>query len=302
MHKLGRRETLRRILNVNPDPAPDPIRASFQEPSGERASKRPPRAFRWPGYPLLAVLMVALGGLGYGIYLTWRVLQVPASVTNEAGLGLRADRRGKQLRISWNRDAAVVNHARGAVLSIRDGDSQPHELHLDPEQLRNGSVVYGAANNSVQVRLEVTGHYGTKTSETILAGAALTAHLKDRSAVASQPAVGISSRNRRLRPSRPALVDPPSPPTSVSPQDFALIEQLVFAQPRFPAPSGSQPNGMIPSFVGARPFTNRCRNYPLQSVQRLFPRWKSKSRCRLTSPAERCRSISWGRPDRRAIL
>jgi hypothetical protein len=141
------------------------------------------------------------------------------------------------------------------VLSIRDGDSQPHELQLDPEQLLNGSVVYGAANKSFQVRLEVTGQDGTKTSETtliILAGAAPTAHVKAPPGVASQPTVGSSSRNRRLSPSRPAPVDPPSPSASVPPQTFALIEQLAFAQPRLPVPAGSQQNGMIPSFVAAR--------------------------------------------------
>jgi hypothetical protein len=148
------------------------------------------------------------------------------------------------------------------VLSIRDGDSQPHELHLDPEQLRNGSVVYGAANNSVQVRLEVTGQDGTKTSETILAGAARAAHLKASSGVASQPTVGSSSRNRRLSPGRPALLHPPSPSASVPPQAFALIEQLVFAQPRLPAPSGSQQNGMIPSFVAARPIHESVPDLP----------------------------------------
>jgi hypothetical protein len=244
MHKLGRRETLRNIPNVDPDPAPDTIRASFQEPPAEQGPTRPRHSFRWHWYALSAAMIVALGGLSYGIYLTWR-LQTPTST----GLGLRAERHGKEFRVSWNRGVPVMNHARSAVLSIRDGDSQPHELQLDPEQLRNGSVVYGAANNSVQVRLEVTGQDGTKTSETILAGAA---HLKGRSGVASQPTVGSSSRNRRLSPSRPAPVDPPSPSASVPPQSFALIEQLAFAQPRLPAPSESQQNGMTPSFVAAR--------------------------------------------------
>jgi hypothetical protein len=245
MHKLGRRETLRSPLNVDPDPPPDAIRASFQEPPGER----PQHVSRWHSYALSAVLMVALGGLCYGVYLTWRALRAPVSVTNEAVLGLRAERHGKEFRISWNREAAVVNQARGGVLSIRDGDSQPHDLHLDLEQLHNGSVVYSPTNNSVQVRLEVTGQDGTKISETILAGAA---QMKARPAAASQPTVVSSSRNRRLSPSRPTLVDPPSPPASVPPQAFALIEQLAFAQPRLPAPSGSQPNGMTPSFVPAR--------------------------------------------------
>jgi TonB-like protein len=247
MHKLGRRETLRNIPNVDPDPAPDTIRASFRGPPGEQGPTRPRHSFRWHWYALSAVLIVALGGLSYGIYLTWR-LQTPTST----GLGLRAERHGKEFRISWNREVPVINHARGAVLSIRDGDSQPHELQLDPEQLLNGSVVYGAANNSVQVRLEVMGHDGTKTSETILAGVVPVAHVKARPGVASQPTAGSSSRNRRLSPSRPAIVDPPSPSASVPPQTFALIEQLAFAQPRLPVPAGSQQNGMIPSFVAAR--------------------------------------------------
>jgi hypothetical protein len=257
MHKLGRRETLRNIPNVDPDPAPDTIRASFQEPPGEQGPTRPRHSFRWHWYALSAVLIVALGGLSYGIYVTWR-LQTPTST----GLGLRAERHGKEFRISWNREVPVINHARGAVLSIRDGDSQPHELQLDPEQLLNGSVVYGAANNSVQVRLEVMGHDGTKTSETILAGVVPAAHVKAGPGVASQPTAGSSSRNRRLSPSRPAIVDPPSPSASVPAQTFALIEQLAFAQPRLPAPAGSQPNGMSPSFVAARPIHESLPDLP----------------------------------------
>jgi hypothetical protein len=272
MHKLGRRGTL---SNVDVDLAPSAVRASLEEPAGEEEENLPARPRALQSHPLLVVLMIALGGVGYGIYLKWRTSRAPASVSNGAVLTLRAERHGKALRVSWNRDTPVVNHARDAVLSIRDGDLQPKELHLDLEQLRNGTVVYSAAKDSVQFRLELRGQDGTKTSETILAGAAPKAHLTARLVAASRPSAGSSSRNRRsFRPGRAVFVDAPPQPTSFHPQAFAQIEQVAYAQPKLagPPPAESQQNGInprepqqppvVPTFVGPHPIHESLPNLP----------------------------------------
>jgi hypothetical protein len=95
--------------------------------------------------------------LGYGVYLKWKATQASASFSNVGALALRTERREGALRVSWNRDTLVVNRAKDAMLSIRDGDLKPQELHLELEQLRMGSVVYTPVNKSVLFQLEVTG-------------------------------------------------------------------------------------------------------------------------------------------------
>jgi hypothetical protein len=299
VHKLGRRKTLcgqpaaGRHEYVEPDLAQGAIRAIFQEPPGEQEEGHPARILRWQSYPLLAVLMIALGALGYGVYLKWRTSQAPASVSDGAVLALRAERRENALRVSWNRDAPVVNHARDAVLSIRDGDSPPRELHFNREQLRNGSVIYSAANDSVQFRLEVTSQDNTKTSETILTRWAPKAHLTARLVAASRPAAGSSSRNRGSfiapaassdfgKPGRAVLVDPPS----FSPQAFAPIEQLAFAQPKLPAPPPpeSQQRGITPREPQEHP--DAPAYFAAQAIRESLPNLPPDIRAIVTSEVE----------------
>ena len=120
----------------------------------EPEKKASARRLRWKWHTLVPVLMIALG---YGVYLKWKTSQASASVSNVDALALRAERREGSLRVSWNRDTPVVNRAKDGMLSIRDGDLQPQELHLELEQLRMGSVVYTPVNKSVLFKLEVTG-------------------------------------------------------------------------------------------------------------------------------------------------
>jgi hypothetical protein len=131
------------------------------------------------------MLMIALG-TGLRVYLKWKTSQASAYVSNVGALALRAERREGALRVSWNRDALMVNRAKDGMLSIRDGDLQPQELHLELEQLRMGSVVYTPTNKSVLFQLEVTGRDETKTRETILAIAGSKARLTAR--LGRQPA------------------------------------------------------------------------------------------------------------------
>jgi hypothetical protein len=234
----------------------------------------------------VAVLMIAVGTLGYGAYLKWKTSQASASVSNVGALALRVERREGALRVSWDRDTPAVNHARDAMLSIRDGDLQPQELHLELEQLRAGNVVYSPANASVLFRLEVTGRDKTKTSETILALAAPKAHLTARLVAVSGPAAGSSSRNRKSfspprsrhdfgKPGRVMLVDPPVQAASFFPLTSALIEQLAIVQPKVAplpppepqqdriTPREPQPLPVTRAFVAARPIHESQPNLPL---------------------------------------
>jgi len=288
MHEPGGRgalshlSTARQHKNVERDLTPDAIGEIFGESPAEPEEQAPARRLRWQSYLLVAVLMIALGTLGYGVYLKWKT----ASVSNIGALALRVERREGALRVSWNRDTPVVNHARDAVLSIRDGDLQPQELHLELEQLRTGNVVYSPANKSVLFRLEVTGRDKTKTSETILALAAPKAHLTAPRVAASGPAAGSSSRNRKSfspprsrhyfgKLGRVMLVDPPAQAASLIPQASALVEQISIAQPKLaplPPPEPQQdrrtPRELEPlpvtrTFLAARPIHESRPNLPL---------------------------------------
>ena len=281
MHEPGGRgalsslPTARQPDNVERDLTPSAIGAIVGKSPAEPDEPAPARRLRWEWYTLVAMLMITLGTLGYGVYLKWKTSQASASVSNVGALALRAERREGALRLSWNRDTVAVNHAKDGMLSIRDGDLQPQELHLELEQLRTGSVVYSPTNESVLFRLEVTGRDKTKTSETILALAVTQAHLPARLIAASPPAAGSSSRSRKSfspprsrhdfgKPVRLVLVDPPAQAASFFSEASALVEQLAIAQPKvapLPPPEPQQdsitprelqPLPVTPAFVAAR--------------------------------------------------
>jgi len=279
---LSNLPTARQYNNVERDLTPSAIRAILGE-SAELEEQAPAHGLHWQSYMLVALLVIALGTLGYGVYRKWKTSWASASVSNVGALALRVERGEGALRISWNRDTLVLNHAKEGILSIRDGDLQPQELHLELEQLRTGSVVYSPTNKSVLFQLKVKGRDETKTHETTLALPAPKAHLTD--VAASRRAAGSSSRNRKSfspprslhdfgKPRRIVLLDTPAQATSLFPEASALVEQLAIAQPkvaRLPPPEPQQdrttphepqPLPVIPAFVAARPIHELLPNLP----------------------------------------
>jgi len=118
---------------------------------------------------LFALLMIVLGALGYQGYVAWAPHPSAASQSDAPALSLQVERKGADLRVNWNRNAPAIVQATDGVLTIRDGDAQQQQLHLDAEQLHSGSVTYTPANGNVRFRLEVSGPENSKTSETVLA-------------------------------------------------------------------------------------------------------------------------------------
>lgn len=286
MHEPGGRRglsdlpTARQYQNVERDLRPSAIGPILGKSPAESERPAPPRRLRWQSSTLVALLVMALA---YGVYLKWKTSRASASVSNSGSLELRAERREGALRVSWNRDTSLVNHAKDGTLSIRDGDLQPQELHLELEQLRTGSVVYSPTNKSVLFQLEVTGRDKTKTRETILALAAPKSHLT--AVAASRPAAGSSSRNRKSfrpprslydfsKPGRVVLVDPPAQAASFFLEASALVEQLAIAQPKVAplpppepqqdriTPRQAQPLPVTPALVAARPIHESLPNLP----------------------------------------
>jgi TonB-like protein len=137
-------------------------------PSGEE-EKQPARTLPWQLYWRIAVVMIALGIAGYSVYMKWAPWKTPSPVVSaETMLDLKVGWRENNLYVSWSRNLPVLDHAKEAVLSISDGEAQMQNLRLEPDQLRNGSVVYAPTHSKVQFRLEIAGDDGRKISETVI--------------------------------------------------------------------------------------------------------------------------------------
>ena len=177
-------------------------------PAEERQEELLNRFFRWRSYWMAAITIIVLAVVGYSAYRRWAQWRNPApDLADPSALALEVGRSENDLRVSWNRNSSALHHAKGAVLSIRDGGAQLQNLPLELEQLRNGSVLYTPANPRVQFRLEVTDGDGQKVSETVLA-------LMGRG-----PGAAATTENRSSRPefSRRHV----SPPVSAQPATIA---------------------------------------------------------------------------------
>src|SRR5579872_4420677 len=112
----------------------DSGRNSPEAAEREQFPRRGPSAWR---VLLFALLIIIVAALGYESYLIWtaRSASTPSSAQSDSSLlALQAERRGADLRISWNRNSPAITQATEGVLSIRDGDTQQQELHLDADQ------------------------------------------------------------------------------------------------------------------------------------------------------------------------
>jgi protein TonB len=70
-------------------------------------------------------------------------------------MGLHAERQSGDLKLTWNREAAVISNATSAVLSIEDGDSH-RTIPLQANQVRAGSILYTPVSDQVQMELAVS--------------------------------------------------------------------------------------------------------------------------------------------------
>jgi hypothetical protein len=91
----------------------------------------------------------------------------PAAVAPTAPkqhLALTAERRGTDLKLSWNSDSPSIAHASYGMLIIKGKDGR-RDIALTPDQLRAGSIVYTPTTDQVEVELSVvSGEQVTKDS------------------------------------------------------------------------------------------------------------------------------------------
>ena len=72
--------------------------------------------------------------------------------SDDSGLGLKVERRSKDWRVVWNKNAAV--NATGGRLSIIDGTIRKN-FDLDHEELRKGNILHSPVTDDVALRLEI---------------------------------------------------------------------------------------------------------------------------------------------------
>jgi len=105
--------------------------------------------YRWlavASFAALAILLI-LGAFSGGLSRLFR----PAS--NKLDLAVTTN-GGNVLQISWDHSAPFVARAKGALLTIADGQSR-REIHLGPDELRLGEVDYQHQAKRVNISLVI---------------------------------------------------------------------------------------------------------------------------------------------------
>jgi hypothetical protein len=128
--------------------------AEREEPA--KSAKEPQRAvaLRWIvgsaiGIVILVTLFVSLNG---GQFL--RALSTAPQGSDESTLGLKTQRNGGELQVSWNRSAQIFGKASGGHLLISDGIVHK-SVDLDSSELRTGSISYTPLTDDVSLRLNI---------------------------------------------------------------------------------------------------------------------------------------------------
>lgn len=149
-----------------PTPVPMPITLEPKAAPMERTEPALPAEIEQPVQPPVrrwgligAVAAVLTLGAAVFVFLPgpWHSGsgRIPQSSAAVDSLNLRVERSGADLMLTWNRDAAAIQTATRAVLSISDGGRQ-EGYEMDLSQLRNGSIVYAPVTTDVSFRLDVT--------------------------------------------------------------------------------------------------------------------------------------------------
>jgi protein TonB len=261
-----------------------PVSAPMSPPAGGRESKaaaaNPPRGRMWLIATLATMVMVLLLAGGFMFVMYVRRINAPPATPAEATrsevkvpLGLGVERRGNDLRISWNGNAPLIAKADFGMLMIR-GTAVNRDVSLSAEELRSGSVMYTASGDQVRFQLNVVaGEQVAREFLTVLMPAAtdgrpaplITRSENPIAAVSSLPPVSSAPASaRELRQFKPAenrtpaaaashIDEPPAVPSSpvVNPATPSLLTQPpVLSQPLLNRPPASTP---APADIPAQP-------------------------------------------------
>jgi hypothetical protein len=113
----------------------------------------------------LAIVMVLAGVAG-----VWLASKRARRTAQASNLGLRLDRAGLDLRLTWDPKAPVIANAQGAVISIWE-QGERRDVRIDSSQLRNGTLLYSPRiGDQVTFQLEVFGGSGSVSESALFIG------------------------------------------------------------------------------------------------------------------------------------
>ncbi len=180
--------------------------------ASEPADKQRKRAGM--GWLVAALATLLAGSVISGAFLYYRNGKVPASSSGaparaevKSSIGLAVERRGNDLVVSWNRNAAMIAKADFGMLLIR-GNEVSRDIPLTAEELRGGSVVY--ASTAEQVRFQLNVVAGEQVAREFLA--LVLPQTAER--VPERPATVMSSPGGNAKvaaPQRPVALNVPAP-------------------------------------------------------------------------------------------
>ena len=147
-------------VSLDPEPGTPPAETRPAAATPEPAAKRRKRTGM--GWLVAALATLLAASLISGAFLFYRNgFKLPAASPGtaaraevKASLGLAVEKRGNDLVVSWNRNAAMIAKADFGMLLIRGSDVS-RDIPLTAEELRSGSVVYASTAEQVRFQLNV---------------------------------------------------------------------------------------------------------------------------------------------------
>jgi len=172
-------------LTVPPGAVPDAAEGRATSHSSSNHARRTMARFSWPhGVQALfqsgrwwlvgAALSAAVAGGAIAMRPARREVAQPLIAASapvkapESAFNLTVSRVGDAWRLTWNRLAPALVHARVAIVMINDGPLR-REVMLDSAQISSGAVVYSPVQDEVQFRMAVIATDGANLSEVVTA-------------------------------------------------------------------------------------------------------------------------------------
>lgn len=210
--------------------------------------------------------------------------QAPANVSASTALGFQAERQNGDLRLTWNRESAVIRNATSGELSILEAGGT-RKILLGPAHIRTGTILYAPTAEQVQMQLTIVSPQAT-ASESIMV------LLPKRGAPRVQPVIRpvdaapkANSQSSVTQPPEPAREPPvpnlktdpivpgttqaavppaPIPQTAVTPDPVPASPERPSVQP---APPVYYPAGTLSSVTPAYPPSLKSMDIPTKVIR-----------------------------------
>jgi protein TonB len=177
----------------------------------------------------IALILTLAVAISFGAYLVHARLQ-PGSQglaqVRPGVLGMRVDRQGGSLLVSWNRQAPEILQASTARFRIVSGE-RSRTLALSPHELRTGSLLYTLSAEDIEMELNVSGPVGDFAESVRVLGAAPGEQLA-LTPVTPRPAMETPAHSEQ--PPRSEPVVRPAPKS----EDLRVVEAAPKPAPALP--------------------------------------------------------------------